>query len=305
MTDVYPQLTVSNIKHWYWEVEPHWSVCDIASNIGCSESTIYSFMKRHNIPRRSTSEANINRFNCPRKYKEFLKQRRSPDFRMSQSVVAKEVMYKPEIREKFLQAIKKSSEKRLSECQKLILFLLMTHKKLFITEIVRMVKRDLQSIDSTLRALYKRQYVTRDKMKNPYTFSNFKSHYQYSLTDKGRKLIKTNLENNDVQFKNFLENDIPSKKDPMTLQYEFIKRENIGKNQLTILKIIQNKGPKFLLDLLPILGLSKKTVDSSLRCLSSRAFLSKEKKVNPNYQGSINHRVQTYYSITDKCPILL
>ena len=47
----------------------------------------------------------------------------------------------------------------------------------------------------------------------------------------------------------------------------------------------------------------KKTIDSSLRCLSSRGFLDKKKRVNPNYQGS--HKKQYYYSITDKYPLLV
>ena len=305
MTELYPLLTVQNVNYWYWEVEPHWSAIDIAKAVGCGRNTVYNFMKRKNIPKRSRSKANLNRFNCPHKYKTHIKQRQSEEFRASQSLIAYDIMWKPEIRERYLKAFKEANKGILSAHQKLILFLLTTHKALFVTDFLRMIKGDLKTIDHSIHALHKRQFVERVKAINPNTFNNYKSHYTYSITKKGETLITRKLKDKKCKFKELLQDENPKKKDKKTLQREFIQRENIGKNQLIILKTIQKNGSKFLLDLVSILRLPKRTIDSSLRSLSSRGFFDKEKKENPNYQGNNSHRKQYYYSITDKCPKLL
>ena len=305
MTELYPLLTIQNVKYWYWEVEPHWSTVDIAKNVGCSTTIVLNFMEKNKIPRRSRANANINRFNCPHKYKAFIKQRQTEGFRTSQSLIAHEVMQEPRVRKNYLQAIKTSNKGILSKYQKLILFLLVEHKALFITEFLQMIDGSLETIDSSLRSLYNRGFVDRGREFNPNTLSTYKTHYKYSITEEGERLIINKLKNNNHEFMKLLKNQVSEKKDKKTLQQEFIQRENIGKNQLRILKAFQNDGSQFLLDLVPKLGLSKNAVDCSLRCLSSRGFLTKEKKLNPNYQGKDKQRKQYLYSLTAKCPILI
>jgi DNA-binding MarR family transcriptional regulator len=304
MTELYPLLTVQNINYWYWEVEPHWSVVDIAKNIGCSRNTVYRYMRHKDIPIRSISEANISRFNCPHKYNNFVKQRQSKEFRESQSIIAYDIMQKPEVRKKYLEAIEKSNEGILSKHQKAILYLLTRHDSLFITELVTLIKGDLNTVDKSIRALYKRQLVNRVKKINPNSFNNYKSHYKYSISKKGKVLIGNKLTKGNQEFMELLRDNVREKKDKEILQQEFIKRENIGKNQLIILKTIQKEGSKFFSDLVSLTGLPKGAIDSGLRGLSSRGFLYKEKKVNPNYQEVDKKRRYYWYSITDKCPKL-
>ncbi len=86
---------------------------------------------------------------------------------------------------------------------------------------------------------------------------------------------------------------------------EFLQKENIGPNQLIVLKTIQKSGPKFLVELASQLQIPKTAIDRSLWALSSRGFIKREKKINQKYSGSINCRKQFLYSITDKCPALI
>ena len=57
MTEKYPLLTAESVKYWYWGCEPAYSVIDIAKVTGTSQATIYMFMEKNRIPRRSRSEA--------------------------------------------------------------------------------------------------------------------------------------------------------------------------------------------------------------------------------------------------------
>ena len=41
VNESYPQLTVANVRYWYWEVDPHWSAIDIAKVIGCNFYFLY------------------------------------------------------------------------------------------------------------------------------------------------------------------------------------------------------------------------------------------------------------------------
>ncbi|KKN33731.1 hypothetical protein LCGC14_0800820 [marine sediment metagenome] len=304
MTEAHPMLTDSNVKYWYWEVEPHWSGYDIAKAVGCGITTLYRFMKTHKIQIRSKSEANINRFNCPYKYKRFVKQRQTPEFRRQQSIVTSEVMKRLEVRKKISDAVKKASLKIFSTFQKAILLLLYSHEGLFLTDFGRMIELKKEKLDIKLRKLYNRGYVDRVKSYNNNGLNHYKSHYKYSLTRRGRELVSNGLKDGSFNLGEFKQIFRPVEIEKKMTINEFLQKENIGPNQLIVLKTIQKSGPKFLVELASQLQIPKTAIDRSLWALSSRGFIKREKKINQKYSGSINCRKQFLYSITDKCPAL-
>ncbi len=297
-------LTPSNVKYWYWEVEPHWSGFDIAKAVGCGTTTLYRFMKTHKIQIRSRSEANINRFNCPYKYKKFVKQRQSPEFRKQQSIATSEAMKRPEVRKKISDAVKKANIKIFSTFQKAILFLLYSHEGLFLTDFGRMIELKKERLDTKLRKLYHRGYVDRVKSYNNNSLSSYNSHYKYSLTGRGRELVCNGLKDGLFNLEEFKHTFRPYEKGKRMTINEFLQKENIGPNQLIVLKTIQKSGPKFLVELASQLQIPKIAIDNSLRALSSRGFLEREKRINQKYSRSISRRKCFLYSITDKCPAL-
>lgn len=304
MTEKYPLLTISNVNHWYWEVDPHWSGFDIAKAIGCGTTTLYRFMKTYGIQVRSRSEATINRFNCPIKYERFVKKLRSPEFRNRQSHITRKAMRRPEVRKRLSDSAKKANKKKLSISQKAILFLLYSWKELFLTDFGRMVKLANEILDSKLRRLHSRGYVYRLKSHNENCFNNYKSHYKYSLTREGRELVSNGFKDGSFNLEELKHKFKPVEKEKRLTIKEFLQKENIGPNQFILLKTIQESGPKFLVELASQLKISKNAIDKSLRLLYTRAFLRREKKVNQTYSGSERWRKQFLYSITDKCPVL-
>ncbi len=298
MTELYPLLTVENVKYWYWEVEPHWSAIDIAKAVGCHPNTVYNYMKSHNISVRSTSNANINRFNCPHKYDKFLKQRQSEEFRIQQSDIALEIMKRPNIRSKYLRAIKEAKTYILSNYQKILLFLLNSHTSLFLTDFCKITELGRRKLDNALQGLFKRQLVSRVKARNSNTSNPYKYHFKYSITQKGIDVLDFVLLRRTFEYKQLLR-DIKSGINKMYRPNpKFLNIINIGKNQLEIMKVLQKEGPKFLTDLTSIFQLPKRSIDSSLRRLCSRGFLKKEKKVNPsNFRNKTKHFL---YSLDDK-----
>ena len=81
MTDKYPKLTIDNVIYWYWVCDPGWSQKDIANAIGCNNSTVAAFMKRHKIEVREPSTAGKNRYKCKWKREEFEEVMASTDVR--------------------------------------------------------------------------------------------------------------------------------------------------------------------------------------------------------------------------------
>ena len=238
MTDLYPLLTIENVKYWYWEVEPHWSTIDIAKAIGCSDSTVQNFMRAHNISIRSISEANINRFNCPHKYKKFLKQRQSEEFRSQQSDIALEIMKRPNIRSKYLKAIKESKTYILSDYQKVLLFLLNSDDSLFLTDFCKITGLDKKDLDRSLQQLFNRQLVSRVKAFNNNTLNSYKYHFKYSITQKGIEVLDFVLMKGPFEYEKLL-NDIKSgeKKRPCP-NPQFLNNINWD-NQFNFLSLIQ------------------------------------------------------------------
>ncbi|MHA2326866.1 MAG: hypothetical protein ACXACB_15770, partial [Promethearchaeota archaeon] len=282
MTEAYPLLTVENVKYWYWEVEPHWSGGDIGRAIGCSSQSVTRFMHKNNIPVRSISEANLNRFNCPQKYQKFLKQRTSSEFREQQSILNIEAWQDPHKRRNFVKGIRQSSANRLSDLQKVLLFLIIERGNLFLTDFISITNLRRRQLDSVLRELYARNCVERTKEYNKNTRNQYKFHYKYSIAKKGRDLFNLHLTSCSFKYEEELEkihrrlHNIKAKekaRKPCNVD----EKTPLGKNQKIILEIFQRKNhPLFLMDLLPLTAIPIKSVDSSLKRLVERGFLSRK-----------------------------
>ncbi len=68
MTEKYPQLTIENVRYWYWESDPSKSGHDIAKEVGCCYQNVYNFMRRYDIEIRDYSESGKVRFQDPEKF---------------------------------------------------------------------------------------------------------------------------------------------------------------------------------------------------------------------------------------------
>jgi DNA-binding MarR family transcriptional regulator len=80
----------------------------------------------------------------------------------------------------------------------------------------------------------------------------------------------------------------------------------LGRNQKIILEIFQRKNhPLFLVDLLPLTAISIKSVDSSLKRLVERGFLSRKEEINEKYSKYIQQKKQFLYNLTEKGKELL
>ncbi|MFW9971994.1 MAG: hypothetical protein ACFFDF_17525 [Candidatus Odinarchaeota archaeon] len=295
MTETIQDLTVENVKYWYHELDPPWSAIDIANHLGCNNNTVYRFMHRNKITVRSRSEANTKRFECPFKYKDFLKQRRSEEFRNSQAEATRKVMKDPEVRQKILVASQHNNENVLSEYQKIIIMLLVKHKRLFLTDFVQITHLDRVVLDRSLHSLYRRKLVRRIKKYNKDTNNPYKSHFNYSLTPEGRKVLKFNMTNDSFDFKKILRrvriHSIRKSPDQKyTNNYIYM-----GHIQKQILKTIKEKGSLFFTDL-KVLSNDKRTIDKSLRALTKRGFLNRKRQKNPD----VNNNLHYLYSLTNK-----
>ena len=110
MTDKYPLLTAESVKYWYWECDPAYSIIDIVKVTGAPFSTIQRFMNKNDIPKRTRSEANLNRFKCAHKREDFVRQRNSPEFKKSQSKNAVSHWLDESLRRKMVNSLKNTTK---------------------------------------------------------------------------------------------------------------------------------------------------------------------------------------------------
>jgi len=306
VNESYPQLTVANVRYWYWEVEPHWSALDIAKAIDCKDSDVYYFMHKNDIPIRSTTEANLNRFNCPQKYKSYRKQRSSPEFRKQQSIKSIEAWKDPVKRANNVRSIREGTSKKISEYQKLLLFLILRHTRLFLTDFAWITNLGKNSLYLVLSSLYKRELVARTKEYNEVTYNNNKYHFRYEITERGKELLTLNMTNTPFNYEKLLKSIQARYNQKITCNSPQRKEENnnyinIGKNQQAVLRELQQQDrPLFLLDFVSLMTIPQKAIDNSLSHLCKRGFLSREKKFNGNYTGNIQNAMQYRYKLTEK-----
>ncbi len=138
MTDRYPSLTEANVYYWYWECNSAYSMKDIADKVGCSLGCIQRFMNSRNIPRRSTSEANLNRYKDPEKLDLFLKSMRDPNFKKKQSEIRLKLMADPHIKKMTFEALEKAHEMCVGETQKLLMQIIKNANRICGNELSRL-----------------------------------------------------------------------------------------------------------------------------------------------------------------------
>lgn len=290
MTDMNPLLTVENVKYWYWECDPAYSTLDIAKVTGTYVKKVQNFMQKHNIPRRSLSEANLNRFKCAHKKKSFIKQMNLPEYKLTQSEKSLAVWKDQSKRKKLGNSIKEYHQTHIGELQALILFVIRRHTSLFLTEMVKLLNKDKRSLDTNLKSLYKRGFVSRQKQLNHNTRNSYASHYYYSLTNKGINLLDQKTKDPKLisLFNSVDDSNLKQNKNSISTY--------LGKNQKEILRWFQNNNSLFLTDLKKLTSIEKSILDKSLNGLFKRGFLSRKKEINPN---SLNHLMHFRYRLTE------
>lgn len=294
MTEKYPLLTTESVKHWYLECDPAYSVIDIAKVTGASQATIYRFMERNRIPRRSRSEASINRFKCEHKKEEFVKQRNTSEFKKNQSQYAIGYWLDQSKRRKMMNGFSNYIESVVGLFQAQILYLLKNSEGMFLSNLTKIIKKDKTILDQSLRALHKRGLIARRKEINHNTRNSNASQYYYSITNEGVVLLAEKEKT--LEFNSLLKplETFKAKSNP-TLEENTIS-VYLGINQKVVLRLFQEKSSLFLTDLKKLTSLDRKTLDNSLRGLVSRGILSRKKESNPN---SGNHLKHYKYRLTE------
>ena len=294
MTEKYPLLTDESVKYWYWECDPAYSIIDIVKVTGAPFSTVQRFMNKNDIPKRTRSEANLNRFKCTHKREDFVRQRNSPEFKKNQSKNAVSYWLDKSLRRKMVNSLKKYNESVLGELQIKILHVLRNYKGMFLSDLNRIINNDKSCLDGALRTLHNRGLLTREKQVNPNTSNSFTSHYYYSVNDKGINLLAEKEEESkftslfDSLKNNTAKNNLDQKENSISTY--------LGKNQKVILSLFHGGDSLFLTDLKKLTSLDKVILDSSLRGLFTRGILSRKKELNTN---SANHLKHFRYRLTE------
>ena len=294
MTDKYPLLTVESVTYWYWDCDPAYSTGDIAKATGTNQSAVLDFMEKNGILRRTMSEACLNRFKCKHKKEAFVRQRNMPEFKQKQSQRTSEYLSDPSKKKEMLSRLQKYVESILGEVQIQILYLLRKSEGMFLSDLKKIIKKGMKIIDSSLRKLYDRGFVTRQKQLNTNTFNSNSFQYYYSITDEGVALIAAKeKEPKFYSVFDFLDSILlrersNGKNDSISVY--------LGKNQKEILRWFQIRNSLFLTDLNKPTSLENSVLDKSLKCLFKRGFLSRKKDINPN---SSNYPKHYRYCITE------
>lgn len=289
MTDRHPLLTEENVYYWYWECDPAYSMKNIADEIGCSLGCIQKFMESRNIPRRSTSEAGINRYKDPEKLEAFLKSMHDPYFKKKQSEIRLEMMADPYIKKITFEALEKAHEMCVGKTQKLLMQIIIITDRISGNEISRfsLIKPSMD-IYKALKELNRRGFINLKKIKKKSLAGNQSIQSEYSLTEKGEHFIKDfPLEapvklNIKTEIEKIRKNDNNQKVVEMRHKewlksFEESQKFYIGKTQLLILTTLENYGPKIATDIKnhsDYKNLSIYTIRNSLIRLHKRGLVS-------------------------------
>jgi predicted transcriptional regulator len=240
-----------------------------------------------------------------------MKQRNSLEFRNHQSKKSIEAWQNPRKKANYIKSFKEVASRKISDYQRLMLFLILQHTRLFLTDFIQITNLDKDSLSMVLSSLYNRKLITRTKEYNTRTYNQYKYHYQYELTDQGKELLLLNMTNTSFDYKRLLES-IQARYKQQAINKSSKKKGkgngyiNIGKNQQAVLRILKEQDrPLFLLDFVSLMTIPKKDIDKSLRLLYIRGFLSREKKINPNYTGYIPRASQYRYQLTESGKIII
>ena len=251
-------------------------------------------MEKNEIPRRSRSDANINRFKCDHKKEAFVSQRNTPEFKTNQSQNAIGYWLDHSKRKKMMNGFTKYIESVLGVFQAQILYLLRSSEGMFLSDLKKIMKKDNSILDQSLRGLHKRGLVARQKKVNHNTRNSNALQYYYFITDEGVTLLDEKKK--EPEFISLLE-----PLEPFTVKNNSaLKKDSIsvylGKNQIVILRLFQKNNSFFLTDLEKLTSLDRVVLDCSLKGLFKRGILSRKKEVNPY---STNHLKHFKYRLTE------
>lgn len=194
--------------------------------------------------------------------------------------------------------------KNISNYQKLLLSLLAQDGALFLIDFMQITNLGKKQLDLVLSSLYKRELVKRANEYNKNTSDNYKHHFRYEVSKKGKELLMLSIADTPFDYKGLLK----------SVQARYIQDENdtckkkavniyinIGKNQLAVLRIFKEQAhPLFLLDFISLTTIPQKAIDNSLTHLYRRGYLSRKKVNNNSYTGNIQHAKQFRYGVTKK-----
>ena len=270
----YPLLTVEKLKYWYWECDPGYSLLDIVKVTGASYSRVQRFMEKNGIPRRDRSEANKNRFKCEHKKSAFLETLQSAEHREKQSVISKRTWSDPRLRK---EAVIKA-QKKLSERQIIILYLSRRHNGVFQASLVPILERDNRVVSSSLRILFERGLLEREKQENFKSRSCRLLQFKYFITQNGTLLLNSHLNNLEPGFK--------EKLNVLDKLFADLKKRNfnrnIGKTQELIIKLFKKRGSMFLSDFHGLADLSESAIRNGLSRLILKGYLTQKAEYNPD-----------------------
>lgn len=277
MTKEYPRLTVENIRYWYWECFPHWSQRDIAKEIGCSPSLVSYYMRKKRIPTRNYSEAQINRWNCPHKLKEFKRKMNLDEVKEAISDALQNAWKEPRKRKSLVRANQKRVEDIIGYTQFLLLKTLSDHPNRYLTlrnlsELEHLRSFTKKQLDLALGRLCRRGFVKRKKH-----FRDYKSKvrvYYYNITKQGERIYKLNKDQETIEEikkwhrinKNITQNQVGPR---------------MGKLQKKIIFLIKEKGPLFFSEINCELEQHRSSaVQHSLKLMIEKKKLFRRKKLN-------------------------
>ena len=204
-----------------------------------------------------------------------------------------------ELRDLMSKKIKREEVIRCSNVQ--IIILIIAKKYLFfLSELANITGLDKRTLIYSLLLLTNRNLLNRVKEVNPHIMSGRKLHYQYKITAKGNDLIEEVVSSKKIRFF-YLLRDIRAKKnkgvadnDIRSQRAKLMNKTHVGKNQVIIMRILKQRGSKFLSEIRKDTLLNSDTLTLSLKRLKVRGLVMREKRYNPE-----THQQNFQYSISD------
>lgn len=247
---------------------------DIAKVTGASYSTVQRFMVKNGIPRRDSSEAGKNRFECEHKKSSFLETIQSDYHREKQSLISKRIWSDPKMRKD----AELRAQKKLSKKQVVILYLVSQFDGVFQANLVPVLKKDRTNVSGALKNLFERGLLMRKKQDNFNTKSFRSLQFKYFKTKNGTVVINS-----------YLSRLLPENKEKLNALVKLYARLrkkpfnlSFGENQEKVLKIIKEKGPMFGNDFYGLVNLNNRAIGKSLSRLVFRGVLNRAIERNPN-----------------------
>jgi len=288
MSEAYPLLTEENVWYWYWGCDPLRSGHDIAKEVGCYFQKVYVFMKNHDIPIRSYSEAGKAMFEDPKKHQAYLKARMSPEYLQKQSESHKALWKDSELRAQRSRLLKGLFEKVLTDVQKVILYSLKDKKRKFVRELVVETSLDNSTLYRNLVILRNRGLVSSVK-KNDEKGQMKRKYNRFWILERGLEVLHYNQNNEPFEFDALV---TKVKSAPKNLELVESNKRFLGKNQKILLKILSDGNYYFVKELYHLTHL--KIIGKSLCALYNRGYVGRTRQIDPTATGN-NKKAYKYY----------